>query len=234
MPAKKSSKKPKFARKFKNFVSSTRIRPEIKVSPSPIVGNRLYSKLIYTETGLQINPGIGGAAAAWVFNLSSLFDPSVTGVGHQPTGYDQLMAIYEQYIVYKVDYKLSLMGPDDTVSVIHGVSLQDQVAVVNDPRQYMENGNTQWRVAGGDATSSGYISTFSGTVDIAAMHGQTMAEYMGDDVNKGTISTSPVESMYLHAWAAPADASTDLANQLLVAELVFYCVFTGGKLNTLS
>jgi len=44
-----------------------------------------------------LNPAIG-AAAGYVFNLNSLHDPNTSGVGHQPTGFDQLIAIYEQLL----------------------------------------------------------------------------------------------------------------------------------------
>jgi len=54
--------------------------------------------LYYTfENGVGLNPAIG-AAAGYVFNLNSLHDPNTSGVGHQPTGFDQLIAIYEQLL----------------------------------------------------------------------------------------------------------------------------------------
>ena len=31
--------------------------------------------------------------------LNSLFDPNLSGLGHQPRGFDQLMAVYEKYTV---------------------------------------------------------------------------------------------------------------------------------------
>ena len=39
---------------------------------------------------------------AYVFNLSSLYDPDYTSTGHQPTGFDQWMLIYNRYRVYNV------------------------------------------------------------------------------------------------------------------------------------
>lgn len=40
-----------------------------------------------------------GASAIYVFSANSLFDPDVTGVGHQPMYRDQYAALYENYVV---------------------------------------------------------------------------------------------------------------------------------------
>ncbi len=43
--------------------------------------------------------------------LNGLFDPDITGVGHQPYGFDQLMAIYGFYKVYAVKVELEWFNP---------------------------------------------------------------------------------------------------------------------------
>lgn len=35
------------------------------------------------------------------FQLNSLYDPNITGAGHQPYGFDQLMTYYDHYLVIK-------------------------------------------------------------------------------------------------------------------------------------
>jgi len=44
------------------------------------------------------------------FGLNCMFDPNLTGVGHQPMGFDELMALYRRYRVWKVDFKLRPFG----------------------------------------------------------------------------------------------------------------------------
>ncbi len=34
-----------------------------------------------------------------VFTANGLFDPDITGTGHQPRGFDQFMALYDKYVV---------------------------------------------------------------------------------------------------------------------------------------
>jgi hypothetical protein len=40
-----------------------------------------------------------GAQVNYLFSCNGLFDPNVTGTGHQPLYFDQLMAIYDHYVV---------------------------------------------------------------------------------------------------------------------------------------
>jgi len=62
-----------------------------------IVGfpDRLRTNLRYST----VIPVPAVAHYEYVFKANSLFDPDLTGVGHQPTYFDQLAAIYSQYCV---------------------------------------------------------------------------------------------------------------------------------------
>lgn len=63
-----------------------------KLRSYPLGGSRKVT-MIYAET-FNLNPPSAGVAA-WIFRANSCFDPSFTGVGHQPRGFDQLMSLYD-------------------------------------------------------------------------------------------------------------------------------------------
>ena len=194
--------------------------------------SRLKTTFIYVENGISLNPGLGGTASAVVFSLNSLFDPYVTGTGHQPTGYDQLMSIYEEYIVYGVAYKVQIANSEGTLEAIHGVTITDQNTTASDARQYMENGQTQFECVSN--RSSNNISKFSGYVDMAKLHGMSMQQYIEEYDYKGRQTSNPVANGYLHIWAAPMNATSDIGDQPVYCELTFYVELSGGKLNNLS
>jgi len=115
------------------------------------------------------------------------------------------------------------------LEAIHGITITDQPGTVTDPRQYMENGQTQWKCVA--ARGGGNISEFSGYVDLAKVHGIKPEEYLEEDVYAGNSATSPTENAYLHVWVAPMNATSDIGDQVVYAELQYYCMFKGGKLN---
>lgn len=55
-------------------------------------------KLRYT-TEINLNPGAAGAAASYVFGANAMYDPDITGGGHQPKGFDEWMTFYDHYTV---------------------------------------------------------------------------------------------------------------------------------------
>lgn len=58
--------------------------------------SRKVALTYYEQVGLTSTSGI---VSTHTFNLASLFDPDVTGVGHQPFGLDQFANYYRQYYV---------------------------------------------------------------------------------------------------------------------------------------
>ena len=57
------------------------------------------------------NGAVGVCGSEKVYRLNSLFDPDLSGVGHQPYGYDQLMAIYQRYKVIYCDVEVGFYQP---------------------------------------------------------------------------------------------------------------------------
>ena len=86
---------------------SQRYSKKIKTSVIPIgkipkqlslLGSKVKTKLRYVEY-FTLNPAAAGLPATHVFSANGLYDPNITGVGHQPRGFDQLMALYDHYYV---------------------------------------------------------------------------------------------------------------------------------------
>lgn len=61
---------------------------------------------------LTLTEAAAGIGESYVFRLNSLYDPNSTGVGSQPTGYDQWSALLERSVVYlcTVDLQMSNAG----------------------------------------------------------------------------------------------------------------------------
>lgn len=105
-----------------------------------VMGSRKIVSFVYADrAGLSATTG-GLAIAPVVFSLNGLFDPDVSGTGHQPRGFDQWMALFKRYKVFKVDVELRF---DTTV----------------DATNYKKCGC--WRVVGPDqytVTTAGFLT----------------------------------------------------------------------------
>jgi hypothetical protein len=91
-------------------------------------------KLTYCDTIAIPNTDDGNAA--YRFRLNSIFDPDMTGTGHQPRGHDQWATIYSKYCVVgakvKVEpiYSSSSTGAGNTEVTIKGY-IDDDITATN-------------------------------------------------------------------------------------------------------
>lgn len=71
-----------------------------------------HSQTLYTDnvTGL-----IGSTHQ---YGLNALYDPDITIVGHQPNGYDQMVAIYNRYVVYQIKILISVLFSDGQTNAL--------------------------------------------------------------------------------------------------------------------
>lgn len=92
-----------FAKRF-NRPSAIKVR-------QTLITDEAYVKLKY-HTQQTLNTT--GKYDNWVMTGNNMYDPDLTGVGHQPTGFDQYSAFYNKYLVYaskiKVTYQNNLSG----------------------------------------------------------------------------------------------------------------------------
>ena len=90
--------------------------------PRPITSGGAFPKrkiayIAYSDS-FSLSYGIGGTAATHTFCVNDIFDPDLSGVGHQPLGRDQLADIYGRYQVLaatiRVDFVATASGSAGT------------------------------------------------------------------------------------------------------------------------
>jgi len=84
--------------------------------------------------------GAGGATATYTFSCNGMFDPNITGTGHQPMFFDQMSAIYDHYTVFRSTIRLEVTTDlicnfafyidDDTSSVSTVEAGQEQPSAI--------------------------------------------------------------------------------------------------------
>ncbi len=97
MPPKKGYSK----RRRKRRSRPRQVRRGIKPSVLNLKGVSAVPDTMYCYLKYHITTGVTDISgfASQVFSINSLFDPSVTGGGHQPLGFDQWANFYDEYEV---------------------------------------------------------------------------------------------------------------------------------------
>jgi len=163
-----------------------------------------WATLKYCESYVTINPGAGGCTA-YVFTTNNVFDPNATGVGHQPTGFDQYMAMYNKFVVYASKIKVIGYNLDtETADVIAGVAIIDDPATYVSTERYLEQALTDWQVipAGAGASTVQFETAFNATAFSGTIVGT-------NDLLHGSSSTGPGKQWYYHVFGGATNTTDD-------------------------
>jgi len=111
--------------------------------------NTLITKLRYGDVFTKTSTT--GAIAFNTFVANSIFDPDVTGVGHQPMYRDTYATIYNQYVVIGSKITVHFMPQADsagTSNFIVGITGDDNNAFPTSVTDKMEQNNSVWTTTG--------------------------------------------------------------------------------------
>lgn len=187
----------------------------------------LKQKLTYSEA-IQLDPGLA-AGAAYVFAANGLYDPNITGTGHQPAGFDQLMALYGEYVVTASWIKIVAVNTDPNGQQIVGVAFLDNATTSTDVRQYIEQGNSKWSVI--DVYKSGSPLTLTHQVNIRNVSTQ---DIFNEDNFAGTASRNPSDTHFWHIFVAPVDLTSNTSPVTVTVEIQYECYFRDPQFVSLS
>lgn len=159
---------------------------------------RYITKMKYAEVRTVTGPAAGGLVQ-YNFRLNSIFDPNLTGVGHQPYGHDQLADIYNRYRVYRVDYAISALNTDGATnySVVGVVPANEQIATFIGVSDIMESPRAKYITQAPNAA----LKVLKGSVSLASLAGRTKSQYMSDDRYQAEFLANPAESLILNILA---------------------------------
>jgi len=158
-------------------------------SPMP---TSFKTTLRYTDF-TTFTPGL--LTAVQVYSANSLFDPNRTGVGHQPRGFDQIMTMYDHYVVTGCRMTAILCNTVVDQSIKVAVALRDS-AVVGTWRDYVEGGTSAWGIGVGRRA----VKKLHLTSNTAKFLGRKSA--LSDPQLKGDAATSPIEELFFHVSAS--------------------------------
>lgn len=153
------------------------------------------------STELTIDPAAAGAATSYVLSLNGLYDPDVSGVGHQPMAFDEMNGIYNDYVVYGAKFEVYMLSTDSGGLTIVGTTVYPGSGTTTVKERYIENPNTMFKMLS-NQTDGNSTAFFSKYVDIAQIYGRTRSQLITEDYFKGNGSANPTDLICLILWAA--------------------------------
>jgi len=184
---------------------------------------------LYYESALGLTAPTSGNAVTYFFSANGMFDPNITGTGHQPIGFDQMMLMYEQCTVINSAIQVTFnVGPGLTLEC--GVALFPDASALTNPSQLVENGLLQFiPLTSGSSTfqNQHMRTTVKLGCDVARYFGRRgVRPLLNDDNLYTTAAANPVEQVYygIVAWQISPDGSTttSLGFDVLISYDVIY------------
>jgi len=211
MPYVRRNRKPRKPRAVKRRRTYARKRKTLRPMYQNInypLATAVTKRLKYVER-IVINPSVG-AISSYTFCANDLFDTNRSGIGHQPYGYDQLMALYNHYQVIGSKIRIVPTGALDE-GYIFGVQLNDAITMSSsDVETICEQPYAKRMLV---YPGQNKASTMTQTFSLKKFFGsnQNVNTLMGNRTFMGQINTSPAEAAFFVVWCAsntyPSDPS---------------------------
>lgn len=139
--------------------------------------------------------GVAGAPATHVYSASDLYDPDRTGAGGQPRGFDQLMALYDHFVVIGSKCVMKLGSAANTNPVYIAIDLKDTASPDSNLVATGESSFMSWDLHSPAGATTTLVQTYS-----PKFLGRSYP--LSDPDLKGSDAASPDENGFYHIMAA--------------------------------
>ncbi len=202
-----------------------KMRRNTFMSPSPFP-NRLATRSRYMST-IQIDPTTGTPGGySYIFVANGMFDPDLTGGGHQPMAFDQMMAVYRHYTVIGAKITCTFRQVGDLATdyrFICALSVRsDTTPAPTDFSKAVENGRIRWKYLSIQAPTQTVTYKFSAKKFFGARH------IVMKDLYRGDASSNPTERafFFITVFADAQVGGSNTPSIYIDTKIEYIAVFT--------
>jgi len=179
--------------------------------------DRLKCLLKYSEVGTFTG---SAAPSGQVFQVNSLFDPNLSGTGHQPSYFDTIKAVYGRYCVQGATVEVEIMNGSGVGIFV--ASLYSDINIGADSVEQMTEARHCKNFSVGINSGMGNARNSLPYMDFRKLMGQPVLE---SDSNMYTdVGSTPTDVCYWIFKAVAADGSTTMSANWK-ATIIFDCIF---------
>jgi len=184
-------------------------------------------KLVYYDYQIR-RQGAAGVITNYFFSANGCYDPNITGTGHQPLGFDELIAYYEQYTVIQSTAQARFVNNSGNFVNV-GIGLTPDTTAASVPSN-VENGLMVFEAIDGFGTSqsSGGERTCELTLgcDVPSYFGRkTQQELLNDTTLAGTSGANPGEQVYYNIMTWDGFFGSGDTDTFLDIRIIFDVIF---------
>lgn len=226
-----------YLRKYTKKTRKVRARraaapPRISSWNSPRVGlpNRQMVRHRYAEE-LNYNAGLASFTSN-EFAANDLFDPNVSGVGHQPQGFDQWGNFYDHFTVLysKITIQVLPEATGGTIPSVVGIMLSDATGILPKYANFnhmMESPELKAKVivAGGNNDGQGSRREVSASFSADTFFGKTNAQMIGTTPWRGSLISAPAENALWTVFQHSVNGNNP-DNLTILATIDYWAVWT--------
>jgi len=193
------------------------------------LGLKQSARIKYVEQ-LSINPAFG-SSGNYIFSANGCYDPNITGTGHQPYGFDQLMLMYNHYTVVGSQCRVKLAS-SQSIPMFAGIMLRpDPTPISLTTTDLLEQPGNRMKLIGyGQNGSGGGTNYMKCNFSTRKFFTKNRGAIVEDFALRGDATTNPLEQAYYHVMLQPQFVTDDLGTQGLTVEIEYYVVFTEPKI----
>lgn len=180
-------------------------------------GEHVIRKMKYvgdSGSAFQMTSTAGALATDIIFRANDLRDPNQSGVGGQPRTFDEIMALYRNFMVLGSKITLDLTygtGSATSSDMLVSCILKDGATGMADAKDIMEHPRNKYVILSAENDRKKLVQKFSWRI-----LGQKSAL---DNSNAwGNTSSSPVEQFYYHINAYAPNGATEVVSCLITVE----------------
>lgn len=173
----------------RKYTTKRRVGYVVPVNRGVRTGFPLKMKIAhkYVETLSLISTS--GALSQYNFSANGMYDPNLTGVGHQPLYFDQMTALYNHYTVIGSKIKVNIVPTASGQSPsTFAVYLNDDASNVTNMGTVREYNNAKFITFPADCNENKYVSS-RWSMKKAFGKGGSLA----NSLMRGSISSNPQE-----------------------------------------
>lgn len=166
----------------------------------------------YVTYNIPVTSSVG-APSHYVFRANSPYDPDLSGVGHQPRGWDQWSIFFNYYCV--VGSKIRVYATTDSiVQGACGIMLTDTGSAVGTMDDYIEQKRGRFAIISNDQRAIKMKYAYS------ARKFFSVKDPSSDDTLCAAMGANPFQGAFYNVWFQTNDASTEQIRLIVIIDYI--------------